>query len=956
MLFLVKTAPLYHSTYIIFKNRFFLVSLLVFFAFDTLAQISGITGKVTDSSGSMGLANATVRMVQKSFPSDTISVITNEKGNFSISKIPQSAYTLYISYSGYKLFQKRFFSPSPGVTWVDLGEIGLAGQYKMLDEVVVEAPPIVMKEDTIEYRAGAFQTKPNAMTEDLLKKLPGVQVDRSGNITAQGKQVTRIKVNGKDFFSGDPKTASRELPADMIDKVQVIDDYGDQASFTGIRDGEPEKIINLQLKKDKNKGWFGRAKAAGGTQERYGVSGNMNYFNNKTQVSFIGNLNNINQSTFNTGDLSGFGGAGGGGGAMNMGGSSTRFGGMNLGAAAGNLISGGGAQNQDGITNLISGGVNVRTDYGKRNSFYGSYVVTGRKTFLDQITSQQNLINESVFTNRFDQINNNRQRTHRFFFNNEIWIDSFNYIKISPNISVQGTDQFFSNDFSIIQSPDRKTQAGFNRDTTENKRPSVRLAMLYNHRFRKKGRNLSLNLDWGWNELNSDQWRINNTTPFLPDGTAGLDIRQTQQIIQNNRASSVNMRLVYTEPVWKDRFLDLSYQLNHQFTENDRNTLADLTQSGQFLSVPDLSNAFKNDFNFNRFGAGIRTVKKKYNYTFGLLIQPVTLRGYSISKDSVYKPIRNNNLFPVARFTYNFTKTHSVNFSYNGSAQQPSFSQLQPVRDITNPQYQQEGNPALRPSVTHSFNTSYNQFNFNTGRVIFANLSFSFIRDQIVNNSIGLKGLNGRPTGAQLVRPENVNGAFNLNAFYTYSYPWNNRMFVLSYLGTINYNNNINLIDSVRNTGKTWLILQGLNLDFNFKEWVELSAGGRYNVNKVNYSLPGFASQLQESWTISFDGRFDLPKNWVIKTDMDYTINSGLATGVTKNIMLLNASLEKVLTEKKNITLRLEAFDILNQNINVSRNVSANTITDSRVNRLTQFFMIGFEYRLNRFKGQRRGN
>jgi hypothetical protein len=943
---------LHNSQQGFFQPFFFLIFILFCgISWEAGAQISGISGRVTDSSGVVGLANATVRMVEKNTEGDTVSVITREKGDFFINKVPQSSYILIISYTGYKPYQKKCFQPSKGVSWIDLGEIALSGQYKLLKEVVVEAPAITVKEDTIEYRADAFKVKPNAMTEDLLKKLPGIQVDRGGNITAQGKQVTRIKVNGKDFFSGDPKTASRELPADMIDKVQVVDDYGDQASFTGIRDGEPEKIINLELKKDKNKGWFGKAQARAATQERYFAGGNLNYFDNKTQVSIIGNANNINQSAFSMGEQRGFGG--GGMSQMNMGGDGGRIMGVNMGAAAGNLMNSGGGQNQDGITRLLSGGLNFRTDYGKKNAFYGSYVITDRKTLTDQLSSQQNLLAESLFTNNTDQTTTNSQRTHRIFMNAEIWLDSFNYLKISPNFSVQKTDYLLRNDFSIFKTGNNPLQDGFNRDTTDSRRPSARVNILYNHRFRKKGRNFSLNADWGWNEFSSLQLRQNITNFFLTD-PSGFKQQQLQQVAQSNIGNSVNVRAVYTEPLKHDRFLDLSYQINHNYALSDRNTLADFNQSGVFNFVPELSNGFENNFNFSRFGAGVRTVKKKYNYTLGLLFQPVVLIGKNLNNNIRYRPVRNQQLFPVARFVYNFSKAHSVNFSYNGSAQQPSFTQLQPVRDITNPQYQQEGNPLLKPSVTHAFNLSYNKFNFSTGRVLFTNLSFSFLNHQIVNNAISIKNPVGESTGAQLVRPENVNGAFNMNAFYTYSYPWANRQYVLSFLGTVNYNNNITLIDSVRNTGSTWLIVQGLNFDFNYKEWLELSFGGRYNLNKVNYTLPGFNAQFQESWTFSNDIKVYLPKDWVLGMEFDYTLNAGLAQSVGRNIALWNASLEKPLTSKKQLILRLEAFDLLNQNTNISRNVTANLISDTRVNRLTQYFMVGIEYRLKKFKGQKK--
>ncbi|MFN4286032.1 MAG: outer membrane beta-barrel protein, partial [Lacibacter sp.] len=920
-----------------------------------MAQSTGITGRVTDSTGQKGLEQATVLLVEKAKPTDTLRTVTNGKGEFTFNRIPASRYTLIVSYSGYRPLSKEFFQPSAGVTSIDIGELVLSNTYKMLEEIVVEAPAIVTKEDTVEYRASAFQVKPNATTEDLLKRLPGVQVDRDGNITAQGKQVTRVRVNGKDFFTGDPKTATRELPADMIDKVQVIDDYGDQAAITGIRDGEPEKIINLQLRKDKNKGWFGRGQVGGGTNERYQAGFNLNYFNNNNQLSVIGNSNNINQSNLSIGEQTGFGGfgglGGGGGVQVNLGGRAP--GGVNLGAAFGNLLGGGQAQNQNGISRTHSIGTNFRSDFGKRNSFYGSYTYSNRNTLQDQFTSQQSLIADPPFTNITQQATNNTLGTHRAFLNLELWLDSFNYLKLTPNLSVQESNNLLSNNFDIFRSATLKAQQGTNRDTTTSLRPSFRTGILYTLRFRKKrGRSFSLNTDLGYNETDLEQLRANTTLFFQPDGNPGFLLNQLQRINQDNRNNSVNMRAVFTEPIMKDRFLDLSYNYNYNYAFNDRNTDQKNLQTGQFNRVDSLSNAFENNFNFNRFGASIRTVKKKYNYTLGVLMQPVTLRGYSITKDSLYQPIRNLNWFPVARMTYNVSRTKTFNISYNGSAQQPTFEQLQPVRDVTNPQNQREGNPFLRPAISHSINTNFNNFNIGSGRVLFAALNLNIIRNQIVNNVINIKGNNGLPTGAQLSRPENVNGFYNLTGFYTFSRPWSNRKYVLTLNGTLNYNNNINLVDGNRNIGRNWLVLQGFNFDYNVKEWLELSAGARYNFNKASFSFQNTPAQLQQTWVLTNDGRVDLPKSWILRWHFDYTINQGLAQGVARDIAFMNASIEKEFFKKKNGTLRLEAFDIFNQNININRNVSANFITDTRINRLTQYFMLTFQYRINKFRGQ----
>lgn len=931
-----------------------LVALLIgALSFSAAAQ-GTITGKILDSTGLKPIEKATISLVEKKNLNDTLRTFSNAKGEFSFNRIPTSGYKIIVSVVGYKPLIKDFFSPSPGVTQIDLGELILLAGYKEMEEIVIEAPAIQMKEDTVEYRASAFAVKPNATTEDLLKKLPGVQVDRDGNITAQGKQVTRIKVNGKDFFTGDPRTATREIPAEMIDKVQVVDDYGDQAALSGVRDGEAEKVINLQLKKDKSAGYLARGTAGYGTSERYQANGTLQYFNNNQQLSIIGNSNNINTSTFSGGDLSGFGGGnfGGGGVQINIGGGGGGARGGMFSAGMGNLFGGGNSgQNQNGVTTNHAIGINYRNDFGKRNSFYGSYTFTQRNTDLQQFTSQQNLFNNATFTNTTSQQSLNRQGTHRAFANLELYLDSFNYIKISPNVSVQHTNNQLINNFEFFRSATVKSQSGNNRDTSISDRPSFRTNILYNLRFKKRGRNFSVNTDVGYNESISEQLRANNTQFFQPDGSPALFLTQLQRINQNNRGFNVNTRMVYSEPVAKDRFLDLSYNFNRNFSENDRQTFQKNLNTGAFVFIDSLSNAFENNFDFNRFGASLRTIKKKYNYTLGLQMQPVYLKGYSITKDSAYQPIRNFNWFPVARFIYNFTRTKTFTINYNGSAQQPSFNQLQPVRDVTNPQFQSEGNPNLKPAISHNFNFNFNNFNFSSGRVFLLNLSLISINDQIVNNTISLKGPNGQPTGAQLTRPENVDGFYNINAFYTYSRPWQNRKYVLSVLGTVNYNNNINLIDSQRNVGKNWLVTQGLNFDYNLKEWLELSVGGRYNLNAASFSLPGFQRQQQQTWVLSSDARIDIPGGWIMRWDFDYFINQGLAAAIGRDIALLNASLEKEVFKKKNGVVRFNAFDILKQNVSINRNVSANFITDTRVNRLTQYFMLSFTYRINKFKG-----
>jgi hypothetical protein len=396
----------------------------------------------------------------------------------------------------------------------------------------------------------------------------------------------------------------------------------------------------------------------------------------------------------------------------------------------------------------------------------------------------------------------------------------------------------------------------------------------------------------------------------------------------------------------KDRYLDLIYSYNYSFAKNDRQTYSYLP-SGDLELSPNLTNAFENTFINQRVGANIRTVKKKYNYTIGINIQPVNLSGYSISKDSSYTPQKRVNIFPVARLAYNFTRTKNLNFNYMGNARQPSFTQLQPVRDISNPQYQTQGNPGLKPEQYHNFSLTFNNFNFTSGKVFFVGTNFSLVRDKIVNNNISLGN-----SGAQLIIPENIDGYYNATGFYTFSKPFQNRKYVFSLNGTLNLNHNVTLIDSARNVGNNILVSQGAVFEFNYKDWFEWDAGVRYSLNSTSYSLEGQQDIDYDSWSFTTNSRLDLKGGWVFRYDFEYVINEGLAAGVNQNLALLNASFEKTIFKKKNGFIRLSAFDIFKQNTNITRTVSGNYITDTRTNRLTRYIMHTFTYRLNRFQGQ----
>jgi len=908
-------------------------------ALSAFALKAQVKGTVIDSANKKPIDKAIVGLVIKSQPTDTTYTFTNEKGEFSFDVVPASNFSVIITNSGFAPVAK-FVPVKQAEKTISIGTVILASRAKLLDEVVVESAPIIVKEDTVEYRADAFKTKEGAVVEDLLKKLPGIDVDKDGNVKAQGKSVTRVKVNGKDFFGGDLKTATKELPANIVDKIQVIDDYGDQATVSGIKDGDPDKVINIQLKKDKNKGFFGRTTVGAGTNDRYQESFNGNYFNNNRQISVVGNFNNTNTSLFN------FSGGGNRGMSSMMAAGKTIMQDMGGASIDPSLFGGGG---NTGISTTNSAGFNYRDQWGKRISVYGSYSYSHKNTRQLQNISTQNNAALGTFLNNQDANSLTSGDSHRATFNLEYQVDSFNYLKLTPNISYSTND---GNSYTIFDNSKvgaGKTSDGTNKNLSGSKSPNLSLNVLYNHKFRKRGRNFSASASVGNSNSNSTQDAINLNNYYTPPFIGYSN--KFQYIDQENDNHNYGVRFTYSEPVTKYRSIDFSYSRNFNYARNNKKTynVDSLTQVRTINSF--LSNDYENDFYNNRIGVSLRTTMKKYNYTLGVSLQPVDLQGKSITKDSAYKSITRVNIFPIARMTYNFSRTKALNASYSGNATQPSFSQLQPVVDSSNIQNITSGNPDLKPSITQNINLSYNSFNLITGKVLFTNINFSTIKNQIVNNTLIGK------TGNRKSMPENVNGYFNVTGFYTYSKPYKNRKYVVNFNGSANFNHNINLTDSIKTIGKNWVLSQGFVFELNLKEWLQLGTGVSYSLNDVKYKSTSdkptsFVNSSSNAWTLSNNINVNFTKRLVLKYDIDYTMNNGLASTVSQNPVLMNASLEQQLFKKKNGIIRFAAFDLFKQNTNISRSIYGSAITDTRSNKLTRYFMLTFTYRIQKFVGQ----
>lgn len=870
---------------------------------------------------------------------DTIKTVSDEEGRFHFNQVRKKKLAVLVTYVGFRPFLNSYdFSQSDGEQ--QIWDVVMKPGDNTLQNLTLESSKIQIKEDTVSYVVDSTMYRKNDNVESMLKNLPGVQVDKDGTVTAQGKQVTKVKVNGKEFFGGDVTTATRELNADMVDKIQIIDDYGDQAAFTGIKDGDATKTMNIQLRKDKNKGYFGNATLGAGTEERYQASLSVNRFNDDQQISLLGNLNNNNASLFN------FGSFGGGAGSMGnmIGGMVRSFG---IGSGGGGIASAlGNLGVSDGIARTQSLGLNFRDNWGSKVSVYGSYSFSNRGTNTIREINQQNSFQNQTNTNtRFSnqyEVNEN----HRFSFNIEYKIDSFNYVKINPGITYRRTNGDYYTINNVFGKTGNKLTDGYIDEFAQYDQPSYSGNILFNHRFRKKGRTLSLNLSAGLSSNDGTDDLVNANTYYINGNS--FDTLNQQYITQNNDNRNYGIRASYTEPLSKKRSLEFNYAHNYQFTGNDRETFLVDPASGSKQFTDSLSSIYENEYTTNRFGVNFRTNEKKYNYSIGLAVQPATIRSRSVTGKYSYRQ-DILNYFPVVRFAYNFSRSRSLNINYSGNTTQPSFSQLQPVPDYSNQLYVTIGNPDLRPEFTNSFNMRYNNFDFISGNVFFGNLLFSFTNDKIVTNTIPLGGL-----GRQETRYLNSNGFYTASGFYNVSKPIRNRKYVFNLGGTLTYNNNVSYLNSEKNIGRNWLFIQRVATDIRIKKWLETTTGVNFTLNSTQYSLKSASLQnlSAQTWTFSHTTRIFLPRDFIISYDLDKTLNNGYSETVAVNPFIINATLEKQLFKKKNGSIKLQAFDLLNENISINRQVTANSITDTRTNRLGRYFMLSFIIRLNKFSGQ----
>ena len=912
-----------------------LSGLLAFFvSLSTYAQTPrDVKGIVADSSG-LTIPGAIVKL---STGTDSTTLSTDANGGFVFHAVTAKQISITYTSIGYTGLKRRYVLDNDTKP-VNIGMVKLSAESKMLNAVnVTDVQAVKIKEDTTEYKASAYPVRANAPVEDVLKKLPGVDVDANGNVTAQGKQVTKVRINGKDFFGGDVQTATKNLPADVIESIQMVDDYGDQANLTGIKSGEPNKVMNIVIRKDKNYGYSLSATGGDGNDalpqttpsvpqaNRYIGATNSFSFNGDQQVALLGSINNTNVNVFS------FGGAGGGG---------RRF-------------SNGSAPN--GITDAKSLGLNFRDQWGKYLSVYGSYSFTDNSTnTISTTTTNYNTNNSGQLINNANSNYIDGTLNHRLTWNMEYKPDTLNYLKFTPTYSYSSStnnDLDFNNETSS-GSPILSYKTNTIGNTSA---PSYGATVLYNHRFNGKGRNFSISVSA--NNGPSSQYS-NPSTLYTVGAPPTLTTPLDQLINIRTRSNSENVSLSYIEPLSHVLYLEANYAYNRSFTGTDKETDS-ISRANSAIINNDavLSNNYTSTFTTNRFGLNYRLIESKYNLTLGGVAQPTSLNGFAPANSkysSVVTTVNTFNIIPVARFVYNFSRTQALTLNYNGSSNQPTYAELNPRPDSSNVSAPVVGNPGLQPEFNNNFSLRYNKFSFGTGNILFANLSFTQTNNKIVTNVTTTQTtVGGKPSLVQAISYLNTDGYYAANGFFTFAKPWDKRKYTLILNGNVNYTNNIGYSNNIENIAKQLTFTPGVRFRFDIPDVVDAQASTSYGVTQTNNSADWAQRQNGTVKTINLglNGKNYLWTNWTVSYDFTKTLNQGYTYAVT-NPNVLNAYVERRFLKNNMATVRAAVYDVFNQNTGYTYSATSNSTVESSVNRLGRYFLLTLTIRLQKFAGK----
>lgn len=929
------------------------LALLMVVSFGTLAQQPlRIAGAVMDSTENSTLPG--VNVVIRNLRDTTIfrGTTTDLEGKFEIRGLRPGRYLLRLSYTGYTSREKRLLLRQD----IDLGTLKMSPSLTTLKGVEIEgtAVRVEQKEDTIQYNAGAFKTNPDATAEDLIKKMPGITVDETG-VKAQGENVRQILLDGKKFFGDDPNIALRNLPAEIIDKVEVFDQLSEQSQFTGFDDGDTQKTINIRTKRGMSNGQFGNLYGGAGENDHYIASGNYNSFNGSRKVTLLGLSNNINQQNFSTDDLLGVTGSGGGGRGRRGGGGrgSGERGGGQFGGGAGNFLLG----QQSGVATTHSGGVNYINEWGSKVELSGSYFFNTADNKRITDLSRNYVSRDSGMTYRENGNTRSTNTNHRLHFRLRYDFDSANSIIVTPRLSMQlnnssaVTGSFSSigevrtNQLDKINSADL---SGFNFSNN----------IVYRHRFSKPGRSFSWRLGMDMNDRDRNK-SLQSVNEYFDEGLSSVLDQHSTELTYNHSYSS---NMAYTERLGQHGQLQLNYEASLTKSDSDKKTYDLDGETDDYTDLnTELSNVFRNNYVTHQGGLSYRyNVQRKYNFMAGVHIQDAHLSSDQDFPTALQVERSFQSILPNASVNYRFSRDANLRIFYRTSTNAPSVTQLQNVVDNSNPLFLRSGNPNLDQDYEQMLTLRYGKTNAAKAHTFLFFLYGRYVKDYIgeatfYNDGGDTTVVNQIPVGPgqQLTYPVNLPENWNARTFVTYGLPVEIIKSNLNFNTAFNYNRSPALINNAMNLAHSYAFSQGIVLSSNISEHIDFTLAYTANYTIVKNSLES-SQEADDNYFTHITSLRVVCQPWKgldLSSNVTNSFFSGLTSEYDQNIWFWNAAVGYKFLKDKSLELELSAFDLLNQNKSINREVTETYIEDSRTNVLTRYFMFTVLYKFREFGG-----
>ncbi|MDH6358510.1 TonB-dependent receptor [Parabacteroides sp. PF5-9] len=918
-------------------GRYLFVLFLTLFSFAASAQQNvRVTGKVVEAGNNTPIEQATVRLLSVNDSTFIGGVASSANGNFALNNIRPGNYLLHISFVGYEpLYQPLQISGRTNP--VNVGTMELTDGAIQLGAAIVtgKAPEMVVRNDTIEYNAESFKVTEGSMLEDLLKKMPGVEVDSEGKITVNGKEIKKVLVDGKEFFTDDPKVASKNLPSNMVDKVQVLDRLSEMSRMTGFDDGEEETVINLTVKPGMKSGWFGNAYGGYGSKDRYEGNMMVNRFVNNDQISVMGGLNNTNNMGFT--DLastmfSGMGGGGGGGGRMMMGG-------------------GGGFGAGNGITSSGNAGLNFSKAINPKLTFGGNARYSHSDNEAISNYNSENNRDEVAFEEG-DNYSNNKSDNFGANFRLEWKPDDKTTLLFRPNFSYSQTNRI-SNGSSMGWDRDSVLlQTQETRNHSKGDGFDINGQLEFSRRLNDDGRILSASFSGGVSDTDSNSDTYNNVEYTNTD-----DILLEQRVKNENTGFNYRGYLSWVEPLGRNNFMQLTYSINQRKQEQLKNAYNQNIETGDYTEIDTLqSKNYRNNFINQRISLSFKSIREKFNYTLGVNFDPSYNSSENFIGDTtLFKMSRSVfNVSPMAQLRYNFSKQSNLRVDYNGRVSQPSMTQLMPVPDYSQLTNIVVGNPDLKPRYVNNMSIRYQSFEPEKQLAFIVMANGSYTINDIISYSIN----EGGGTGNRTTTYKNMNGNYNGNLRVIMNTPLKNKKFTINTMTMASYGNskaltgyrqaNDEILDSL-NVNKNLVLQERAGIDFR-SSYLDLGINGNIRYNNSR-NTNGTNNREVFDYGVGGNMTVYLPYDFKIESDISWTSTSGYDEGYQDDVVLWNASASKSFLKGNQATLRFKIYDILKQRLNYSYNVSSTGSSFVQYNTLSSYFMVHFIYRFSIFKG-----